>query len=66
VEAEGCGRAEAAARALARLGFDAVSVPRRGRYFGFRGSGAEQKQLRAAIAHLIQSYPRRVDVAPTA
>jgi hypothetical protein len=44
-------------RALAKLGFDAVSVPRKARYFAFRGK--ERRQLRAAIAHLLQPYPKR-------
>jgi hypothetical protein len=54
------------ARALAALGFDAVSVPRRGRYFAFRGTRRERKRLRAAIAHRIKSYPKRDDVAAPA
>ena len=47
------------ARALAKLGFDANPVQRRARYFAFRGR--ERKQLRAAIAHLIRPYPKRLD-----
>jgi hypothetical protein len=47
------------ARALAKLGLDATAVPRKGRYFAFLGSRAERKRNRAAIAHLIQPYPRR-------
>jgi len=47
------------ARALARLGFDAVSVPRRSRYFAFRGGRRERARDRAAIAHLITAYPKR-------
>ena len=39
------------ADALARLGFDAVSVPRRARYFAFRGDKHERARDRAAIAH---------------
>lgn len=50
------------ARALARLGFDAVSVPRRARYFAFQGY--ERKRHRAAIAHLIKDYPKRDRRAP--
>ena len=53
------------ARALARLGFDAITAPRRERYFAFRGSRVEQKQLRAAIAHLVKPYPKRA-IASTA
>ena len=45
--------------ALARLGFDAVPTARKGRYFAFRGTRAERKQLRGAIAHLIVPYPKR-------
>jgi hypothetical protein len=37
------------ARQLARLGFQVETVPRRSRYFAFRGSRREQRQLRAAI-----------------
>jgi hypothetical protein len=43
------------ARALARLGFDVTAVPRRGRYFAFRG---RRRKLRRAIGHLIQPYPK--------
>jgi len=46
-------------RALARLGFDAEAVRRRARYFAFRGPRREREQLRAAIAGLMKSYPRR-------
>jgi len=42
------------ARRLARLGFDAKPVPRRGRYFAFRGPRREREQLRAAIAGMIK------------
>jgi hypothetical protein len=45
--------------ALAKLGFDASPVQRRGRYFAFRGTRRERGQLRAAIAGLIKPYPRR-------
>jgi hypothetical protein len=45
--------------ALARLGFDAEAVPRKERYFAFRGTRDERKQLRAAISQLIKPYPRR-------
>ena len=47
------------ARALARLGFDAVPVPRKGRYFAFRGDNRERARNRAAIAHLLKPYPKR-------
>jgi hypothetical protein len=47
------------ARALAQLGFDAVPVPRRARYFAFRGRRAERRAHRERIAHLIQPYPKR-------
>jgi predicted nucleic acid-binding Zn ribbon protein len=46
-------------RALARLGFDAISVPRRARYFAFRGDRHERERNRSAIAHLLQPYPKR-------
>jgi hypothetical protein len=48
------------AHALARLGFDAVSVPRRARYFGFRGDKRERARNRAGIAHLITAHPKRM------
>jgi hypothetical protein len=48
------------ARALARLGFDAVPVARRARYFCFIGDRHERASNRAAIAHLIRSYPKRM------
>jgi hypothetical protein len=47
------------ARALAQLGLDAMTTPRPGRYFAFRGSRKERQQLRAAIAELIKPYPKR-------
>ena len=47
------------ARALARLGFDAISVPRRARYFAFRGDRHERERNRSAIAHLIKPFPKR-------
>ena len=34
-------------------------MPRRARYFAFRGSRAEQKQHRSAIADLVRPYPSR-------
>ena len=47
------------ARALARLGFDAIQVPRRGRYFAFRGDKRERERNRSAIERRIKSYPKR-------
>jgi len=47
------------ARALTRLGFDAIPVPRRARYFAFRGDKRERTRNRAAIGHLIMNHPRR-------
>jgi hypothetical protein len=47
------------AHALAKLGFDAITVPRRERYFVFRGTRSERKELRAAIGSLIKPYPKR-------
>jgi hypothetical protein len=49
------------ARALAQMGFDAMPTPRRARYFAFRGSHRERRELRAAISHLIKPYPKRGD-----
>jgi hypothetical protein len=49
------------ARSLAQLGFDASAVPRRARYFAFRGRRAERRAHRAQIAHLIRPYPKRID-----
>ena len=46
-------------RALTKLGFDASPVPRKARYFAFRGNRVERKQLRAAIAPLFKPYPKR-------
>jgi hypothetical protein len=45
--------------ALARKGLRVATVPRRSRYFAFRGSARERRELRAAIAHLIKPYPKR-------
>jgi hypothetical protein len=45
--------------ALGKLGIEAEAVPRKGRYFGFRGGRGEVKALRRAIAHLIKPYPKR-------
>jgi hypothetical protein len=50
-------------RALSKLGFDAIGVPRRARYFAFRGNKQERKLNRAAIAHLLKPYPKRSGVA---
>jgi hypothetical protein len=49
----------ASTRVLGRLGFDATLVPRRARYFAFRGDKREQDSLRKAIADLIKPYPKR-------
>jgi hypothetical protein len=51
------------ARALARLGFNAVPIARRARYFCFIGDRHERTRNRAAIAHLLQPYPKR-EIAP--
>jgi hypothetical protein len=47
-------------RALARLGVRSYLVPRRSRYFAFRGNRREQATLRAAIADRIRPYPKRM------
>jgi hypothetical protein len=47
------------AKALARLGFDASPVPRRSRYFAFRGTREVRRELHAAISGLIKPYPKR-------
>jgi hypothetical protein len=47
------------ARALAQMSFDARSKRRPERYFAFRGSRREQRELSAAISHFIKSFPRR-------
>jgi hypothetical protein len=52
-----CGR-----RALAKLGIRAHLVPRRSRYFAFRGDQREQDTLRAAIADRIRLYPKRAAI----
>jgi len=46
-------------RALAKMGFDVTPTPRKERYFAFRGSRREQRELRAAIADRIKPFPRR-------
>jgi hypothetical protein len=51
-----CGR-----RALAKLGIRSHLVPRRSRYFAFRGDRREQVALRAAIADRLRPYPKRHD-----
>jgi hypothetical protein len=52
------GRSESVT-ALRALGVEAVPVPRRARYFAFRGSARERKRLRRAIAPLTKPYPKR-------
>jgi hypothetical protein len=54
-----CGR-----RALAKLGIASWLVPRRSRYFGFRGNRREQAALRTAIADRLQPYPKRLPIGP--
>jgi hypothetical protein len=49
-----CGR-----RALAALGIRSQLVPRRSRYFAFRGSRREQEDLRSAIEDRLRPYPKR-------
>jgi hypothetical protein len=49
-----CGR-----RALARIGIRSHLVPRRSRYFAFRGDRREQDALRDAIADRLLAYPKR-------
>jgi hypothetical protein len=46
-------------RELAKLGIRSHIVPRRSRYFAFRGDRREQEALRAAIAHRLRPYPKR-------
>jgi hypothetical protein len=46
-------------RKLAALGIRSYRVPRRTRYFAFRGNRREQQALRAAIAARIKPYPKR-------
>jgi hypothetical protein len=45
------------ALALAKLGLDVITVKRKARYFAFRGSRAEQREHRAAIAPFAQAVP---------
>jgi hypothetical protein len=47
--------------ALNRIGIVAEAVPRKGRYFGFRGNRREVKELRKSISHLIKAYPKRAE-----
>lgn len=47
--------------ALTAIGIPADAVPRKERYFGFRGSHAEIKRMEKAIAHLVKSYPKRAE-----
>jgi len=49
------------AHALAKLGFDVSAVPRKERYFAFRGHKRERARLRQAIAHLLKPYPKRFE-----
>jgi hypothetical protein len=49
-----CGR-----RQLAALGIRSHLVPRRSRYFAFRGDRREQADLRKAIADRVRPYPKR-------
>jgi hypothetical protein len=46
--------------ALEARGLTVERVPRPSRYFAFRGSRGEQRELRAAIADRAQPYPKRV------
>jgi hypothetical protein len=46
-------------QALVQLGFDARAVPRRSRYFAFRGTREERRVFQAAISGLIKPYPKR-------
>jgi hypothetical protein len=54
-----CGRHE-----LAALGIRSHLVPRRTRYFAFRGDRREQAALRAAIADRLRPYPKRSAIRP--
>jgi hypothetical protein len=44
---------------LREMGMTVVSVPRKGRYFAFRGSKKEIRENRKAITHLLKPYPKR-------
>jgi hypothetical protein len=52
-------------RQLAALGIRSVLVPRRSRYFAFRGDCREQEALRSTIAHLRKPYPKRAPAVAT-
>jgi hypothetical protein len=47
---------------LENMGLNVASVPRKGRYFAFRGSKKERKELRSRIQHLTKPYPKRATV----
>ena len=47
--------------ALVGLGIKATGVPRKERYFAFRGGRGEVKNLRRAILHKIKPYPKRAE-----
>jgi hypothetical protein len=44
---------------LEDMGLTVASVPRKGRYFAFRGTKKDKKELRKQIEHLIKPYPKR-------
>jgi hypothetical protein len=44
---------------LAKLGVRSYLVPRRSRYFAFRGDPREQESLRNTIVHRVLPYPKR-------
>jgi hypothetical protein len=44
---------------LEDMGLTVASVPRNGRYFAFRGTKKEKRELRKQIEHLIKPYPKR-------
>ncbi len=44
---------------LKDMGLAVASVPRKGRYFAFRGTKKEKRELRQRIEHLIKPYPKR-------
>ncbi len=44
---------------LTAMGVKVESVPRKQRYFGFRGKPKEVQELRSTIQHLIKPYPKR-------
>lgn len=53
-----------ALKALGIRGLKVERIPRRARYFAFRGSARERRELRDAIAHLVKPYPKRPPPAP--